>query len=110
MNNLDNKVIVDREVLYKLLMYLYENWAEYSMTNEGPIARKAEQALATDLTGWVAVQMPQKQLPPELFDAATEFYKRMGGYYHDKHEVNRAASMILTAMLEASPPLPQEGE
>ena len=91
MNNLDNKVIVDREVLYKLLMYLYENWAEYSMTNEGPIARKAEQALAADLTGWAAVPV--------------NFTLKM--YYAGAAE--KTVRETYSAMLEASPPLPGVG-
>jgi len=91
MNNLDNKVIVDREVLQYMIDQVSIYAKYYSMTNEGPIARKAEQALAADLTGWAAVPV--------------NFTLKM--YYAGAAE--KTVRETYSAMLEASPPLPGVG-
>lgn len=102
MNNLDNKVIVDRETLQYLL-----DWTSSALGNtdistlsahhygegEKHVAA-AERSLAADLTGWVAV--PVRPTMDQTVEGETVLVPR--------------ADNIYRAMLAASPPLPQEGE
>lgn len=94
MNKLDDKVIVDRETLENLILY----WVNSDVDSK--VLSAAKQALAANLTGWVAVPVE----PTDNMDVfATEDWLV-------QRALEDRASAIWQAMLEASPPLPGGGE
>jgi len=101
MNELDGKVIVDRDVFVGIL-----DMARRGLDSGffGDVFHKdfakGEQALATDLTGWAAVPVE----PPHRMQiyGEIELPPNHRGYGLEKD--------VFFAMLEASPPLPGGGE
>lgn len=108
MNELDDKVIVDRETLQYLLDWtscalettdISTLSAHHYGEGEKHVAA-AKHVLTTDLTGWAAVPVE----PTDNMDVfATEDWLV-------QRALEDRASAIWQAMLEASPPLPGGGE
>jgi hypothetical protein len=101
MNKLDDKVIIDREILQYLLDQIrgYAKHFDVDDIEEFPICQRAKQALAQDLTGWVAV--PAEPTAKMVYAGRNAL---LNAYIHPMMDASVAA------MLKASPPLPGGGE
>lgn len=103
MNKLDDKVIVDREVLQYMIdqVSIYAKYHDVPDIEEFPLCQRAKQALAADLTGWVAVPVEATE------EMQTKGADKIPDVYWGCESV---AVDVFTAMLAASPPLPGGGE
>lgn len=91
-NKLNDKVIIDREVLQNLILY----WVNSDVDSE--VLNAAKQALAADLTGWAAV------LVDSTDDMLIALYPR-NPFVLSPSDKNGFVDCY-KAMLAASPPLP----
>jgi len=104
MNKLDDKVIVDREVLQYMIdqVSIYAKYHDVPDIEEFPLCQRAKQALAADLTGWVAVP---HVLTGGMFNAS-----RVDLPETVMLPVGLVAQCKWASILDASPPLPGGGE
>lgn len=103
MNKLDGKCIVDRELLERILFC-------YEITDN-----TLQEALAQDLTGWVAtVAKPSESMLVESAGELPEYRPDDPEWDQLEYEIVSAerhmSAEIYRTMLEASPPMPGGGE
>jgi hypothetical protein len=107
MNKLDDKVIIDREVFVGILDMARRglDTGFFGDTFHQDF-NYGEQALAADLTGWVAVPVVQTQ---EMLDAGKNEYQMVLATFGQQYKFD-AIGEACRAMVAASPPLPGTGE
>ena len=98
-NPLDDKVIVDRNILEEVFRYR----GNYSSAT----LQALEQALAQDNTGWCATREPfslDESTPDNpMLNAAAEWYRENG--FYERRGFYESVNGLFRAMLAASPPL-----